>query len=428
MQNSELISYSNYILLFISAIFLFLNIKNLLSNKRNIVDFIYIVFFIFYILPIFFEEFKGKPNYNLVYFPKFQIVTSDFYTNLIYVTMMIIFQVILYFNFKKKKYRNIISNVTFFKLNRFQNILIHFVIFLPIILFFGSSEQDKLLVYGTNSVKGIVDTDYFNLIVNATNISTLCVGLLVINKNYNLKLFLKYSLILLLNILLNGKRNIVVLILLIFIYILLNNKTIKLKSKLYISLLITSFLIFFNSFYLENFKNYNNDRSEEFDYALMRIDYGRDDVLKMAIYHEINDQYSPILEYRGQSMLFVITAFIPRDFWPDKPLTYTGYFTSSLINEPPAFQHFGMTTGVFDEFIVNFSLILGFFISVFLIIKVLSITIKLNNIFFNLFTILVLSLLLTNDIKSYLVIHIIWVITYIILNKNILKLNKIYRI
>ena len=388
----------------------------LLSNKRHVADYIYIVFFIFYVLPIFLEEFVERPDYSL-FFKKLDVITSDFTTTLIYNVLMIFFQIVLFRSFRKRKNMNI--EVTKVHLNTFFTFLLYLIIFLPVILTLLFDEREAFLIYGGISSRGIEDQDFYMNIVNSTNLSVLGIGFVSINNNYSIKKILSYLPILLFNIWVNGKRNAIVLILLVVCYILINNKTLLIQAKVLFILVLTTVFLFFSQYYMDNIKGFENEQTSDEKYATFRIDYGRDHDLKMAIFHEVSDQYPPILEYRGQSMLFILTIFVPRSIWPEKPLTYTAYFTSALLEVPPDFQNFGMTSGIFDEFIANFTL-LGFFISVWILIKLIRKSEKINNTFFYLVTLLTIALLLSNDIKSYIPIFVIW----FLLNRYLLKVNK----
>lgn len=410
------ISIINYIFLIISSAFLIKHTFLLLSARRHVVDYIYMVFFIFYVLPIFLEEFKGRPTYAL-FFSKFDIITSDFITTLIYNILMLFFQFILYFKFKNRKVMDI--KVSRINLNLTLTIILYLVIYLPIILTLFFNEREVFLVYGGISLRNVENQSFYMDIVNSTNLSVLGIGFLSINNNYSLKKVVKFIPILFFNLWINGKRNALVFILLVLTYILINNKTLFIQAKLLIIISLTSIVVLFSQYYMDNIKGFENPQSEDEKYAMFRIDYGRDHDLKMAIYYEIYNEFPPILEYRGQSMLFVATFYIPRIVWSEKPLTYTAYFTSALLDVPPDFQHFGMTTGIFDEFIVNFSFF-GFFIAIWLILFLIKKASLINNTFFYLITLMAVALLLTNDIKSYIPIYIIWFILY----RYIKNLNK----
>lgn len=88
-------------------------------------------------------------------------------------------------------------------------------------------------------------------------------------------------------------------------------------------------------------------------YENSRIDYGRDHCLRAAIFAELPENY-PILEYRGQSMLFYATMPVPRVFWPDKPWPYAHYITAHALQTPAAELGWGLTSSFLDEAVANF--------------------------------------------------------------------------
>ena len=139
----------------------------------------------------------------------------------------------------------------------------------------------------------------------------------------------------------------------------------------------------------------------------------------MAIYSEINNQ--SVLEYPCQGLFLLSTFYIPREIWKNKPLTYTAYFTSALIDEPPEFQHFGMTTGIFGECISNFGIVIGILLSIFIVLQVTLCAIRFEDQIFKLISLLWSSLLLTNDINSFKVIGVVWCLYYF----SIKKYNRI---
>ena len=68
---------------------------------------------------------------------------------------------------------------------------------------------------------------------------------------------------------------------------------------------------------------------ERESYANIRVDYGRDLVLKQALLSEVEASREPVLDYRGQSLVFYGTLFVPRDaMWPDKPWPFAVCQTS----------------------------------------------------------------------------------------------------
>jgi hypothetical protein len=89
-------------------------------------------------------------------------------------------------------------------------------------------------------------------------------------------------------------------------------------------------------------------------YDGVRIDFGRDAVIKQAIYGELHPEFA-ILEHRAQSVLFDLTFYVPRGAWPSKPWPYAVYATSTMLGRrDPEHLGWGITTSVLDEMLANF--------------------------------------------------------------------------
>jgi hypothetical protein len=137
----------------------------------------------------------------------------------------------------------------------------------------------------------------------------------------------------------NGKRHIVMIVAVQFAYILWEKRLIRGMRLLYVATIGILGLALFNHWYLEQFKYVGrlSQGASRSRYTEFRIDYGRDDVIKLAIYAELHPDQISILEYRGQSMLFYATAFIPRSFFPDKPYPPTNPIRTRNMLLPPCF-------------------------------------------------------------------------------------------
>ena len=86
-----------------------------------------------------------------------------------------------------------------------------------------------------------------------------------------------------------------------------------------------------------------------------RADFGRDAVIKQAIYAELHLEEGRILQYRGQSLVFLLSFLVPRAVWPEKPWPYTIYATATMLGDPdPAYIGYGTTTSILDESLANF--------------------------------------------------------------------------
>lgn len=91
-------------------------------------------------------------------------------------------------------------------------------------------------------------------------------------------------------------------------------------------------------------------------YDNFRIDMGRDHDLKLALSREIDPVLPPILERRGQSLLFIAAIFVPRRVWAEKPWPYAVYATSAALAIPQRDLGWGLTTSLVSEFVANFGL------------------------------------------------------------------------
>lgn len=96
---------------------------------------------------------------------------------------------------------------------------------------------------------------------------------------------------------------------------------------------------------------------ESGSYSNVRIDYGRDLVLKQTLHAELEPNQGTILDYRGQGFLFYATLPVPRTVWPDKPWPYAVYQTSRMLNIQTSSIGWGITTSWLDECVANLGLV-----------------------------------------------------------------------
>jgi hypothetical protein len=149
-------------------------------------------------------------------------------------------------------------------------------------------------------------------------------------------------------------------------------------------------------------------RATEDLYENFRIDYARDSRVKMALFEELYPS-TPILDYRGESVLFDLTAWIPRKLWPAKPYPYSLYFTSAMLGSLPADRGWGMTTSIFDEAIANFSWP-GLLIAPFLIGWMCRLGESSRDAFVTLLTAIIASLLLAVELVAFAPLFVLWLI------------------
>ena len=114
-------------------------------------------------------------------------------------------------------------------------------------------------------------------------------------------------------------------------------------------------LIVFSFHYQRNLRGLTQwEVDPTFVYDSVRVDFGRDDVLKLAIYAELHPDEMQLMSYRGESLWIYSTLPIPRHLWPEKPLSYGARMACEAMLVPQQSLGWGMTTSVLDESLANF--------------------------------------------------------------------------
>ena len=121
-------------------------------------------------------------------------------------------------------------------------------------------------------------------------------------------------------------------------------------------------LIAFSAFYLAVIKPLSNMTFDSV-YDMLRVDFGRDDVIKYVIYEEFFEK-NHILDYPGQSFFSTLFIFIPRIIWPNKPYSHYQYLTSSILNLPISKLPAGTTPCWYEMTLCNFGY-LGYLVGIF---------------------------------------------------------------
>jgi hypothetical protein len=143
-------------------------------------------------------------------------------------------------------------------------------------------------------------------------------------------------------------------------------------------------------------------------YENFRMDYGRDDRIKLAIFAELHPETVRILDYRGQSLVFYAAYAVPRALWPDKPYPYAVYATSAIaMFDTPRQLGWGLTTSVFDEAIANCSWA-GMLLGPALILLICRIGEACRNNMVTTLTALIACMFLAVHLNAFMVLFLIW--------------------
>ncbi|MBN2980651.1 oligosaccharide repeat unit polymerase [Cohnella algarum] len=357
--------------LFQSLIVLIILHKVFLKKQFSYNFIVLLVYYAIFTFPLILDTFIGIASYSTRSQFIYEISSYDTVTNLAFnLINMFVFIVLFYY---KKEFQ-----ISFmFKGNFYLKLLLVLISILPLVLLI--IYIDKIPSFKYASLIGLSKTNdeiygLYKLFLNTTIISVLSgMVYLIITPKRHIYISWVVYLSIFVGLYMNGKRLVVFLFfaLLIFkFYLHYKNKILTIG----ISIVSIGIILIFNSLYSSYLESsYQLDKFGENEYLQFRIDYSRDHNVKMAIYKELHSGEKRILEYRGQSFLYNIAFFIPREKWQNKPYPYGVYVTSASLGLFSA-ENLGwqMTTSLLDESIANFGIVLGlicFLSIVFLVIK-----------------------------------------------------------
>lgn len=371
----------------LSVLILSISLVFIKNKKINAAILYYPIFFFFFPLHDLLNFFVGYPI-----FPKklslIQRALTDENTLYYYFTIMwLLNSLFLIFILKKRASISLSFMVDYaFMLNEiirpFKFLLFAISFFGPISIIF-TNNPEVYLYYG--EIRDFIDTDFYethSFVVLATNFSIMAIVLLrmSLGKNISSLMAILFFLVLILDVYFNNKRFVFIFFILYFI-VSYYFSSIRFKFIIYILFPVicsTSMYVY----YAKNIK-YSEEQTTEEVYAALRHELSREDVLKFTIYKRLvlNEN---ILEFDGEGFLSIVTAFIPRSFYYNKPYPYSQYITESILYNRvgPALYGWTITNGFYDEFIGNFSfsgiLLLFIFLSlaIFFIDKEKNIQIK----------------------------------------------------
>jgi len=365
-----------------------------------------LIYYIIFTLPLLMDVLMGIPNYS----NRSQILYEKSSYDKKVIFMFNFINVFIYLILWKVK-KEFPINLKY-KKNRVLNAFLIFISVLPIILVIININNIPSFKYASLMGYSKYNAEIYNLYNIFLNITLISVplGMLYIILNPKRHIYITFIIYLsiLVGIYINGKR----LIVFLFFILLIVNMFINNRKKFFITILCSViFVSLFNIFYSNYLdKEYGLNKFSNDGYLQFRIDYSRDHNVKMILYKELNKYETPVLEYRGQSFIFNLTFFIPRNVWEDKPYPYGVYVTSSSLGlnnvEDLGWQ---MTTSLLDECIANFGIPIGilFFILVFLIVFKIGFAFKDDTLFFAL-TNLIILLLLTMQFSFYAIFILLW--------------------
>ena len=338
-----------------------LSVRCLAAGARNSVLFVFPIHFIFCGLPLVGDILLGVPQYRL--FPGFADAAHDQATCLVYCGFVSLCPILWWYFAGPLRRHHIHGKSRVLDQIRghgtILDVVLIVVVLSPILLLAVAPDRS---IYGCYSaacrqwyLRGS-ETVFHAILVKSIQLAIIAAAVLLLRARNLMARMLWVVPVIGVHCWLHGKRNIVAFAIFLIIYVLWS-RGVLLRRRLAIATAAATFMFLaFSTFYQTNlrFNDYSAaNRTMEQWLEGMRIDYGRDDVIKLNLYAELAPEFPPILDYRGESFVIVGTFFVPRWFWPNKPDSYAAHVMTAAMGGPSPGGG-TMTTTILAEAIANF--------------------------------------------------------------------------
>lgn len=414
----------------------FLSGKNIIFKRYYSAYLVIIINFLFFGVPLLLDLVIGEPKYDFFRgLDNLRVAVRDETTFLVYCLYIAIVPVVLWYNGipkdKESHGRLLINNQTFwvnligssnrYKLGKqFKLLMIlligYFLLFLPVILWSFSPNPGLYITYGAKGA-GLLseEEEKFHQLIHLSSLLSLSgmITVILLQKNKNLSLMNLYfwaSVIIptSITIWLNGKRHIVAFMIFALILTFLLKKAFnRVKILAFLLGLLLVFGLFSYSYQTSLVRGIDTKQM----YEISRFDYGRDHLLKLSIYSELNPDKLKILDHRLQTVYHALVLYIPRFLCPGKPITYNyqKYVAAASFNISPKDVLFGITGTWLGESLSNFGWV-GAFIGPITIALICRFGDSTKNNFLIIFTSFIALYLLLLSLGSVFRFLIIWLI------------------
>lgn len=397
--------FTQILLVLVGTTALLISLKRIVNKKsKTVADYVILILYVFNVLPILLDILFGLPEYTGL-FTVFYDGMKNLSVSIIYDIYMIITLLVLLLYAKIIRPRKIINHDS--NNNNAFKIILFITSLLPVIQVILSGHYSAFFTYTTNTERGLPNS-FITLNSHLILLSILAFGTLFFNGKKMTKTRLTILTIhSFLTLWIGGKRFILVTMIIVYMFYYLNTSKAVNKRKIIIFILSSFVLVvvYFLSYTILVKKTMTGlDFSSA--YTSLRINFGRDDVIKFVMYkeHILNN---PIIDYRGQTILSTFLFFIPRSIWPSKPFPHYRYLTAAIIHVPVEYVHFGMTPSLFEMTISNFGLLFGLIFAILLILLFMYRADKASTISVRIIYLMIVIVLLTQNIDiiaSYIIL------------------------
>jgi len=407
----------DWMLIIIGTLIVYFAYKKIVFQKNtSISNFILVIIYVFCVVPILLNYIIGIPKYNTVYWYKVFIgPMNNENVSIMYDIYILVTMICLYLFVSRKNKKIELKEFNTFTSLTSNKIIATLFIISPIILIVCSGTFKNYMTFNVSSVRGLSEENLLNYMTPLLLLSTITYFSCIFKGRMCLKKVLISVVYFTAIVWISGKRFMIANILILSVFYMNNmNITEKTKKRMFYMLpMLIIMLIVFSAFYLIKVRPLSHTSASSI-YEMLRVDFGRDDVIKYVINQEIilNNR---ILEYRGQTIIGLMASFIPRILWINKPYPHYMYLTGSILGLSIFNLPAGTTPSWFEMCICNFSLF-GFIIGIISILLLCKLSDGSKDIDSKALCLLLIVVLLTQSIDVYLIVIALLFFTKLFMN------------
>ena len=381
------------------------------TRRPRSVFFPIVVLFLFFGLPLVFDVAIGQPRYEL--FPPIFVATRDAATSVMYCVAVASAGALLWLGRGKgePKWFGVVGKARISIPPTLKLVAVGCLI-LPAIAVWWTPHPELYLSYGavlTNALEMTNESGH-DIVALATVLSIVGVCAIALSSKSVLRALIVLLPFIVLAAWLNGKRHYIAFVLAILMYVVWRRGLASGRKLFVVGMICASGLAVFSYMYQSEMRGVAfaaGDREE--GYENLRVDFGRDHVVQLALYPELGSGRARVLEYRGQSLLFTALFFVPRSLWPGKPLPYAQYATSAAFGTPPRLWGWGLTTSILDELVANTGFV-GLLLAPLLLVVICRCGDRTRSEFVGCLSPIIACLLLVVQVSAFTVIACAWLV------------------
>lgn len=403
-------------LILVSSIIVIKSYRQLITYQNlSLSAYVIFICYIFNCLPIGLDILFGYPDY-VAYLSEFERAANNNTVSIIYDIYILIAMIVFYFCQKKNRIQ---EEYSLLKYHKKYTIFKDVIIVSPLLLFFLLiGNINDLLI--NSLLNRQADSNSLGLINNLLFLSLIFFCIRIFGQKRTSTSYISLILFLLILTLVSGKRFIVAVVLLVYFYSFICSRWTD-KKNINLTLIVTivgSLFMAFVIYYITNIKVMGDFSG--YIYSQLRIDFGREDVVKFVIMRELDG--NPILNYRGESVLSLLMMIVPRAIWISKPYPHYRYLTAEIFGSKLDELHSGMTPSIFEMMLANFGFF-GMIVAIALVVAIVKFGDQLRYPNLKLVVLIILIQLFTQSLDVVLIIF--YYFLFLIITKKYWIIRKI---